>query len=157
MDFFYQKNNLKKSGDGPGGKFNGPKCKFIVSEEGVEDLEKTLPYETTPYILLLKSIRELHRVCVTSKFLEIEWKEALFNFETNFYFLYHTANLNMTLKNHILIHHYKFYFETKGKNFKDTNGEFGETLHYTLKKHEQDHGYSVKRKKVLLIIGVRLS
>jgi hypothetical protein len=53
----------------------------------------------------------------------------------------------MTLKNHIIIHHYKFYFETKGKNFKDTNGEFGETLHYTLKKHEQDHGYSVKRKK----------
>ena len=29
---------------------------------------------------------------------------------------------------------------------KDFDGEFGETLHYTLKKHEQDHGYSVKRK-----------
>ena len=63
------------------------------------------------------------------------WKEDLFNFETNFYFLYHTENLNMTLKNHIIIHHYKFYFETKGKNLKDTNGEFGESLHYTLKKN----------------------
>ena len=50
MDFYYQKNNLKKSGDGPGGIFNGPKCKFIISEEGLEDLENYLPYETAPYI-----------------------------------------------------------------------------------------------------------
>ena len=34
-----------------------------------------------------------------------------------------------------------------GTNFKNTNGECGETLHSTLKKHEQNHGYSIKRKK----------
>ena len=53
----------------------------------------------------------------------------------------------MTLKTHIIIHHYQFYFEKMGTNFSNTNGEFGETLHSTLEKHEQNHGYSVKRKK----------
>ena len=32
----------------------------------------------------------------------------------------------------------------EGKNFKNSKGEFGETLHST--KHEQKHGYSVMRK-----------
>ena len=69
----------------------------------------------------------------SSQFVESEWKEALLNFEINLNVLYYTESLNMTLKIHIIIHHYKFYFEKMGKNFKDTNGEFGETLHYTLK------------------------
>ena len=41
-----------------------------------------------------------------------------------------------------LRHHYQFYFEKIGTNFKNTNVEFGETLYSTLKKHEQN-----KRKK----------
>ena len=51
-----------------------------------------------------------------------------------FFLLYEVYNLNMTLKIHIILTHYKFYFEKMGKNFKETNGEFGETLHSTINK-----------------------
>ena len=54
--------------------------------------------------------------------------------------------MNMTLKVHVILSHYKFYFEKMGKNFKDTNGEFGETLHSTLKNFEARKGFTIKRK-----------
>ena len=47
----------------------------------------------------------------------------------------------MTLKIHIIIHHYPFNFSITGKNFKDTNGEFGETCHSTLKMIEKQKGF----------------
>ena len=49
--------------------------------------------------------------------------------------------VNMALKIHIIIHHYPFYFSKTGKNFKDTNGEFGETCHSTLKMFEKQKGF----------------
>ena len=44
----------------------------------------------------------------------------------------------MTLKVHIVLHHYQYYFETTGETFKETNGEFTETAHSTLRKEVQD-------------------
>ena len=72
---------------------------------------------------------------MTSEFIENEGKKSLFNFETIFNFLYNLDKFNMTLKAHMIIHHYKFYFEKKGKNFKNKNREFGETLNSTFKKN----------------------
>ena len=60
---------------------------------------------------------------------------------------YHTESFNTTPKIHLKIHHYKFNLKKIGEKIKYINGEFGETLHYTLKKHEQAHNYGVKRKK----------
>ena len=54
--------------------------------------------------------------------------------------------VNMTLKIHIIIHHYRWYFTNTGKKFKDTNGEFGETVHSTFKKFELGRGFKVSRK-----------
>ena len=34
-----------------------------------------------------------------------------------------------------------------GTNFRNTNGEFVEAAHYSLKNHEHDHGYVVKKKQ----------
>ena len=59
----------------------------------------------------------------------------------NFYFLYNMYNLSMTIKVHIILHHYPFYFTKMGKNFKDTNGELGETCHSTIKRFEKLKGY----------------
>ena len=64
----------------------------------------------------------------------------------NFDFLYENFNLNMTLKTHVVLHHYAWYFKTTGKNFRYTNGEFFEAAHYSLKKHDRDHGYVMKKK-----------
>ena len=40
---FYLRHNLKKSGEGPGGKFNEPSIKYVLREEVLKDLESTLP------------------------------------------------------------------------------------------------------------------
>ena len=71
---------------------------------------------------------------MTSNFKDADWEQKLFDFEQNFYYLYECFDLNMTLKIHVIIHHYRWYFTKTGTNFKDTNGEFVETVHYTLKK-----------------------
>ena len=42
----------------------------------------------------------------------------------------------MTLKTHVILHHYGFYFSITGKTIKDTNGE---ALHNTLRIHEDVH------------------
>ena len=42
---------------------------------------------------------------------------------------------------------FPWYFKTTGTNFRNTNGEFLETVHYSLKKHEFEHGYVVKKKQ----------
>ena len=42
IDEFYQKHNLKKSGEGPGGKFNGPSIKYILQDKVLNDLETKL-------------------------------------------------------------------------------------------------------------------
>ena len=72
MDGFYKNHNFKKSGDGPGGKFNGPKCKTIINEDSLNELENLLRADSAPLIAFIMSIREIHRVCVTSDFIENE-------------------------------------------------------------------------------------
>ena len=51
----------------------------------------------------------------------------------------------MTLKVHIIMHHYKEYFDLTQKTFRHTNGEFVEASHYTLKNEDRTHGFRVKR------------
>ena len=46
----------------------------------------------------------------------------------------------------VIIHHFKEFFELTGKTMQDTNGEYVETLHSSLRVHEETHGYKVKRK-----------
>ena len=52
----------------------------------------------------------------------------------------------MTLKVHVILHHYSYYFTNTGKTFKDTNGEFVESLHNSLRLHEESHRMKVVRK-----------
>ena len=100
MQEFYKKHNLKKGGDSVGGKFIGPKVKFIIHEDRLVELEQLLPIDASPFISYLRSIRELHIICITSEFTEAAWKMALFDFEQNFFFLYEVYNLNMTQNSH---------------------------------------------------------
>ena len=87
----------------------------------------------------------MHIVCITSDFTEDGWKMALFNFEQYFFYLYEIYKLNTTLKIHVILAHYKFYFDKTGVKFKDTNSEFGETLHSTLTFFEARKGFCIKK------------
>ena len=71
---------------------------------------------------------------------------ALFDFQTNFEFLYEEFKLPMTLKIHVIIDHYSDYFMWTGKTMKYTNAEFTETAHSTFKMSECIHKFKVTRK-----------
>ena len=96
--------------------------------------------------MFITSITELRRISITSNFEEADAELILFNLDNNIFNLYEMFGLNMTLKIHILIHHYRWYFTKTGNKFKDTNGEFGETVHSTVKKFELGREFKVSRK-----------
>ena len=54
--------------------------------------------------------------------------------------------LSMTLKTHITIHHYLYFFQTTRKTMRLTNGEFHESCHSSLRQSEERSNFKVKRK-----------
>ena len=69
----------------------------------------------------------------------------LFDFSVNFEYLFENFNLNMTLKVHIILHHYKDYFDMTQKSMRFTNGEFVESTYYSIKNEKRTHNFKVKR------------
>ena len=69
----------------------------------------------------------------------------LFDFSVNFEYLFENFNVNMTLKVHIILHHYKDNFDMTQKSMRFTNGEFVESTHYSIKNEERTHNFKVKR------------
>ena len=57
----------------------------------------------------------------------------------------------MTLKIHVIVHHYKDYFEWTSKTMRYTNAEFIETAHSTFKMSERIHKFKISRKIGTLI------
>ena len=106
-------------------------------------LEYSLPFDSIQFFKFLSSIRTIHELC-TARVLK-NFNDVIEEFKRNFYFLYENVGLNMTLKIHIILDHYKDYFEWTAKTFRHTNGEFVESSHYTIKKEEATHGFKVKR------------
>ena len=86
----------------------------MIKEITLEELEAVLPKEVI-FCSYLRSIRELHMICIKSNFEEADAELALFNFEQNFLNLYEIFGLNMTLKIHIILHHYTWHFKQTGK------------------------------------------
>ena len=138
---------MKKSGEGPGGKFAGPSIREILKEHRLQQLESILStnsiaVEFTDY---MRSIRSVHQMCV-AKNLDPNYSEIIQDFSQKFYSMFMEYGLSMTLKIHVIIHHYKYYFDKTGKTFKYTNGEFTESAHSSLRMSEEIHGLKIKRK-----------
>ena len=81
-----------------------------------------LPVEAKTCLTYLRSIKELHLASVAKDFSLARCEKAIFDFEINFCFLHQAFNLPMTLKVHVIIDHYAWYFNVMGKNFCETNG-----------------------------------
>ena len=109
-DEFYKRHCLSKTREGPGGKFNGVSIKYILDEKILEDLEATLPtYEVAvDFTNYLRSIRDIHQVCLAKEVDLDKSKEVLEDVSSKFYHLFMEHNLNMTLKVHIILHHYQY-------------------------------------------------
>ena len=144
MMTFYAYNHLKKSGQGPGGKFNGPSIKHILREDILSQLENLLPVNASSFISYLRSLRNLHELCVAENLGDYE--TILFDFKTNFDFLYEEFKLPMTLRIHLIIDHYSDYFQWTNQTMRLTNAEFTETAHSTFKMSERIHKFKISRK-----------
>ena len=110
-------------------------------------LSQMLPADMEPFLNFLRNCKDLHSISVRTEFKPEDADFHLFNFKINFDFLYENFGLNMTLKTHVILAHFDYYFKTTGTNFRITNGEFCEAVHYSLKRHEVEHGYVVKKKQ----------
>ena len=66
---YYLKHCLNKTGEMPGGKFNGPSIKHILLEDMLIDLENILPTSeiAQDFTNHLRDIRELHKMCVAKE------------------------------------------------------------------------------------------
>ena len=71
---------------------------------------------------------------------------TLQKFKNCFNTLYDNFNFNMTLKFHVIFHHYKEYFETTGTNFRTTHVEHHEAVHHSLKIFDRKKGFNQKEK-----------
>ena len=84
-------------------------------------------------------------MCIEEK-LPGDFRETLTKFKDCFNKLYDSFNLNMTLKIHVIFHHYEEYFETTGTNFRSTNGEHHEAVHHSLKVFERKKVFHQQKK-----------
>ena len=55
-----------------------------------------------PFIRYLRAITELHSLCIGSYYNGFDWKNAMFNFEENLFFLYNVYQFSMTIKMHVI-------------------------------------------------------
>ena len=71
------------------GKFDGKSIKKLWSEKALEDLKDHFPADIEPFIEFLRSIREVHDVCMKEELdLSFVYKEKIEQFEMNRKFLY---------------------------------------------------------------------
>ena len=76
-----------------------------------------------------RNCKDLHSVSVRTEFQPHDADFYLFNFRTNFNYLYDNFGLNITLKTNVILDHFEWYFKNAGTNFRNTNGEFLEAVH----------------------------
>ena len=145
MTEFYRRHALKKSGQSAGGKFNGVDIRLIFKESSLEELANMLPVEAEPFLNYFRSIKEMHSAVVSKEYSYSRCEKAIFDFEVNFWHLHNEFSLSMTLKIHVILDHYLWYFAEMGKNFHDTNGEYVEAVHYSLQGHEDSRKFKVVR------------
>ena len=138
MRCFYKMQCLNNSGEGPGGKFNGPSIKQAL--KNLEDLEEILPKMASPFINYFMSISNLHKMCTEDKLNE-NFRETIQNFRECFEVVHELFDISETLRIHVILDHYSDYFEMMGENVKETNGEHHEALHHTLKAMQRNKGY----------------
>ena len=104
---------FSETGEGPGGKFNGPSIKTVL--KNLKPLEDILPTDAFPFIEYLQSLKEVHEMCISEDF-DPNYDILLSEFKCKFDVLYEKFQLPMTLKIHVIVDHYGDFFKETGKN-----------------------------------------
>ena len=108
---FYRRHALKKSGQSAGGKFNGVDIRLILKESSLQELATMLPVEAEPFLNYFRSIKELHSAVVAKEYSYSLCEKSVFDYEVNFWHLHEQFSLPMTLKVHVILDHYMWYFK----------------------------------------------
>ena len=102
----------------------------------LQELSTMLPVEAESFLNYFRSIKELHSAVVSKEYSYSRCEKSVFDYEVNFWHLHEQFSLPMTLKVHVILDHYMWYFKEMGTNFHDTNGEYVEAVHYSLEGHK---------------------
>ena len=84
-----------------------PVAKIVASKDLLPNKEVAKDFTT-----FLHKTRELHKMCIGKELGEYE--KVIDEFSESFFVLYDKHGVNMPLKTHVIIDHYKFYFEDTG-------------------------------------------
>ena len=103
-----------------------------------------LPVSASAFISYLRSLRNLHELCVAEEL--GDYQAVLYDFKTNFDYLYEKFYLPMTLKIYVILDQYNDYFKWTNKTMRLTNEEFTEMAHSTFKMSERIHRFKIFRK-----------
>ena len=144
MEEFKNRHHIK--GSGPGKTYNGPTLKRIMENKNgiLEDLEKVLSAGKPEFQLFVKHLQNLGQLnrAVNMKSLDIELLRTLISdIEEVFTKLQTHFDISMPLKMHIIIHHYRDYFEQSGETLLKYTDEFTESMHSQLRQFEESHHY----------------
>ena len=139
---FEIEHHMKSSGQEPGGDFNGPTIENILKDKNLTNLSNFLQLHLHPFVEYLKTIKNVHLLS-TAKTLPENYKNILADFRKKFDYLYYNFNLSMTLKIHVIYHHFEDYFELSGETLQTKTTEYTESTHSKLRVHEEVHGYRV--------------
>ena len=110
----------------------------------LDDLEESLPDYSIPLIDFLRNTSKLHKMCVEENLRE-DYKQVLGEFKNSFELCYELFNMNMTLKLHVIIHHYEDFFRMTGKTMKMINGEHHEAIHHQIKDFERTRVFFMRK------------
>ena len=81
-----------------------------MKEIHLQELASMLPVEAEPFFNYLRSIEELLCASVSKEFSLSRCEKAVFDYEINFWFHHELHQLPMTLKVHVILDHYVWYF-----------------------------------------------
>ena len=110
----------------------------------LEDLEKVLSAGNPEFQLFVKHLQNLGQLnrAVNMKSLDIELLRTLISdIEEVFTKLQTHFDISMPLKMHIIIHHYRDYFEQSGETLLKYTDEFTESMHSQLRQFEESYHY----------------
>ena len=144
MEDFKHRHHIK--GSGPGKTLNGPTLKRIMeNKKGIlDDLERVLSAGKPEFQLFVQHLSNLGQLnrAVNMKNLDIGLVKTLISdIEFVFKQLQQHFDISMPLKMHIIVHHYRDYFEQSGETLLKYTDEFTESMHSQLRQFEESHHY----------------
>ena len=145
MEQFKKKFHVK--GSGPGNTLNGPTLKRLMENRNgmLTELANVLSNGKPEYQLFIQHLHNLGllNILVNMKELQLDLiKSTIDEIANCFQLLQENFQMSMTLKIHIILHHYVDHFTVTGETLLKYTDESVEAMHSQIRQFEESHHYT---------------